>query len=263
VILAGDAAHLHPPFGAHGMNMGLGDGVDLGWKLAATLQGWGGEGLLASYVSERQPLHQRVVDEAAFNSTLLANSYVSADLEHDAATRARAGEAIQEGKRREFSSLGLVLGYSFDYSPLVVPDGTEPLEPSVTEYTPSSRPGSLLPHRWLADGSSLYDHLGPWFTLLHPDAERETAEAFGVAAAELGIPLELVADQRDDVVLVRPDRIVCWRLSENQDTPNDVLEVVSGLNAEPVRTSPRTSPSPAPRSLAATAGADSSTGRKG
>src|SRR5207248_270900 len=102
--------------------------------LGAALDGWAGDRLLASYVAERQPLHQRVVDEAALNNTLLANSFVSADLEDDPAARARAGEAIQRGKKREFSSLGLVLGYSFDYSPLVVADGTDPLEPSVTEY---------------------------------------------------------------------------------------------------------------------------------
>ena len=157
VILAGDAAHLHPPFGAHGMNMGIGDAVDLGWKLAATLEGWAGDGLLASYVPERLPPHERVVDEAALNNALLANWFVSVDLDHDPAARYQAARDIQRAKKREFSSLGLVLGYSFDYSPLVVPDGSDGAEPSVTGYTPSSRPGSLLPHRWLADGSSLYD----------------------------------------------------------------------------------------------------------
>jgi hypothetical protein len=211
------------------MNMGIGDAVDLGWKLAATLDGWGGDGLLGSYVPERQPLHQRVVDEAALNNSLLANAFVSADLEHDPAGRVRAGEEIQRGKKREFSSLGLVLGYSFDYSPLVIPDGSEPLEPSVTEYIPSSRPGSLLPHRWLVDGSSLYDHLGPWFTLLRPRGdETEDAKAFTASAEELGIPLTVLEDERDDLVLVRPDRIVCWRKSADPDAPRDVLEVATG-----------------------------------
>ena len=266
VILAGDAAHLHPPFGAHGMNMGVGDAVDLGWKLAATLDGWAGNGLLASYATERQPLHQRVVDEAAFNNTLLANSYVSSDLEHDPRARARAGEEIQRGKLREFSSLGLVLGYSFDYSPLVLPDGSEPVEQSVTVYWPSSRPGSLLPHRWLENGSSLYDRLGPWFTLLRPRGqESEAADAFAAAADELGIPLRVLEDERDDLVLVRPDRIVCWRKSSYADAPRDVLEVATGravLSPERRPESPGTSPAERTRSLAGTAGADSSSGRR-
>lgn len=267
VILAGDAAHLHPPFGAHGMNMGIGDGVDLGWKLAATLGGWAGDGLLAGYVTERQPLHQRVVDEAALNNTLLANSFVSTDLEHDSAARVRAGEEIQRGKKREFSSLGLVLGYSFDYSPLVIPDGSEPLEPSVTEYIPSSRPGSLLPHRWLADGSSLYDRLGPWFTLLRPrGAEMESTERFLAAAADLGTPLTVLEDDREDHVLVRPDRIVCWRKSTEPDAPREVLEVATGrteLSLERRQANARTSPARDARPLVASAGADSSSGRQG
>jgi 2-polyprenyl-6-methoxyphenol hydroxylase-like FAD-dependent oxidoreductase len=267
VILAGDAAHLHPPFGAHGMNMGIGDAVDLGWKLAATLRGWAGDRLLASYVAERQPLHQRVVDEAALNNTLLANSFVNTDLEDDPAARVRAGEEIQRGKKREFSSLGLVLGYSFDYSPLVVPDGSEPLEPTVTEYTPSSRPGSLLPHRWLVDGSSLYDHLGPWFTLLRPRGdEMESSRAFAAAAEELSIPLKVLEDERDDLVLVRPDRIVCWRESAEWDAPREVLEVATGrAELSPARrqVNPGTSFARGARPLVASTGADSSSDRQG
>lgn len=267
VILAGDAAHLHPPFGAHGMNMGIGDAVDLGWKLAATLDGWAGDLLLASYVPERQPLHQRVVDEAALNNRLLANSFVSTDLDDDPAARARAGEEIERGKKREFSSLGLVLGYSFDYSPLVIPDGTEALRPSVTEYTPSARPGSLLPHRWLLDGSSLYDHLDPWFTLLRPrGAKTETARAFAAAAKELSVPLKVLEDDRDEIVLVRPDRIVCWRESTEPDAPRDVLDVVAGrseLSLERRRVSPRKSFARDAPPLVASTDADSSSGPQG
>src|SRR5262249_56122298 len=55
VFLAGDAAHAHPPNGGLGMNTGIQDAFDLGWKLAAVLGGWGGEGLLESYDYERRP----------------------------------------------------------------------------------------------------------------------------------------------------------------------------------------------------------------
>ena len=64
VFLAGDAVHQHSPQGGFGMNTGLGDAVDLAWKLAATLQGWGGTDLLASYQLERQPVARRIVRQA-------------------------------------------------------------------------------------------------------------------------------------------------------------------------------------------------------
>lgn len=76
VFLAGDACHLHPPFGGFGMNMGIGDAVDLGWKLAATLQGWGGPGLLASYQPERRPVHARTIRESVINYATVGNQLV-------------------------------------------------------------------------------------------------------------------------------------------------------------------------------------------
>ncbi|MBM4298771.1 MAG: hypothetical protein FJ143_13625, partial [Deltaproteobacteria bacterium] len=65
VFLAGDAAHLNWPAGGFGMNTGVGDAVDIGWKLAAVLQGWGGEKLLGSYTAERKPIAMINVNEAA------------------------------------------------------------------------------------------------------------------------------------------------------------------------------------------------------
>ena len=61
VFLAGDAVHLMIPTGGLGMNSGVGDAIDLAWKLAATLQGWGGPGVLASYEAERRPVGQNNV----------------------------------------------------------------------------------------------------------------------------------------------------------------------------------------------------------
>ena len=72
VFLAGDAAHLNPPFGGHGLNTGLGDAVDLGWKLAAVLDGWGGPALLDSYEAERRPVQDRVIEEATRNMRTLS-----------------------------------------------------------------------------------------------------------------------------------------------------------------------------------------------
>ena len=98
IFLAGDACHLHPPFGGYGMNMGIADGVDLGWKLAAVLQGWGGSELLNSYEQERRPIHQAVIEEAVANYSALGNHLSLSGLETPGsvgdATRREAGDVI-------------------------------------------------------------------------------------------------------------------------------------------------------------------------
>ena len=130
MFLAGDACHLHPPFGGYGMNMGIGDGVDLGWKLAAVLQGWGGPRLLDSYEQERRPVHEYVMDEAVANHSLLPKQMWRDGLEDATpageALRAEVGAKIKAAKIREFSTLGVVKGYHYSGSPLVVDDGSAP-----------------------------------------------------------------------------------------------------------------------------------------
>ena len=124
VFLAGDAAHLNPPFGGHGLNTGLGDAVDLGWKLAAALDGWGGPALLDSYQIERRPIQERVIREATANMAVTSRELLADNLEDDdaAGERARqaASERIQQTKRPEFHSLGLVLGIAIADSPVIV-----------------------------------------------------------------------------------------------------------------------------------------------
>jgi 2-polyprenyl-6-methoxyphenol hydroxylase-like FAD-dependent oxidoreductase len=238
VFLAGDACHLHPPFGGYGMNMGIADAVDLGWKIAATLQGWGGPRLLGSYAQERKPVHNHVMDEAVANHALLSNQLWEEGIEDDtpqgAAIRARAGARIGDAKQREFYTLGVVLGYRYESSPVIVPDGTSPPPQTSRDYVPSSCPGRLAPHAWLADGSSLYDRFGAGFTLLS-DGGADEAAAAGAAAQALGIPLTLLPAPSRDVaalyearhVLIRPDQHVAWR----GDAPADwasVLRQVTG-----------------------------------
>jgi 2-polyprenyl-6-methoxyphenol hydroxylase-like FAD-dependent oxidoreductase len=224
VFLAGDACHLHPPSGGHGMNMGIGDAVDLGWKLAATLQGWGGPGLLDTYGLERKPVHRRVIEAAVESYALVGSELVRQDIEQrgTAGDRARkeVGELVLKHKLPEFRSLGLVLGYRYRDSPIIVSDGSDPTPEQVTEYRPSAQPGCLAPHLWLKDGSSLYDHFGPGFTLLiGGKARRDHAAGVKQAAAAKGIPLELFPVTEPsfrelyeaDLALVRPDQHVAWR----------------------------------------------------
>jgi 2-polyprenyl-6-methoxyphenol hydroxylase-like FAD-dependent oxidoreductase len=223
VFLAGDACHLHPPFGGFGMNMGIGDAVDLGWKLAATLQGWGGPELLASYEAERRKVHERTIAEAVINYGVLSNQLVRPGLEDPGplgeATRREVGEIIEATKLREFRTLGIVLGSRYEDSPIIVSDGSEPPPEHFMLYVPSAHPGCLAPHLWLADDSSLYDHFGDGFTLLVTAGEAGQAADFSARAAALDIPLTVLApaDRRLPArygarfALIRPDQHVAWR----------------------------------------------------
>jgi 2-polyprenyl-6-methoxyphenol hydroxylase-like FAD-dependent oxidoreductase len=224
VFLAGDACHLHPPFGGYGMNMGIADGVDLGWKIAAVLQGWGGPALLESYELERRGVHEFVMDEAVANHALLGNQLWQDGLEDATPAgeqlRVDVGARIQVAKIREFNTLGVVLGYRYDDSPVVVPDGTEAGARDFLNYVPSARPGSLAPHAWLHDGTSLYDHFGQGFTLLASlDADVDELDRARTAARDFGVPLTVVKPREPCVkdlyraryTLIRPDQHVAWR----------------------------------------------------
>lgn len=224
VFLAGDACHLHPPFGGYGMNMGIADAVDLGWKLAATLQGWGGPQLLESYEAERRPVHEFVMDEAVANHAVLGNQLWQGGIEDDTPAgqtiRREVGARIRAAKEREFDNLGVVLGYRYQDSPIVVDDGSTPPPRHHRDYVPSAHPGCLAPHLWLADGRSLYDLFGPGFTLLVASAPRpEEIERARMSAGALGMPLAVVAPDEERIAtlygaryaLIRPDQHVAWR----------------------------------------------------
>ncbi|MGW5638813.1 FAD-dependent monooxygenase, partial [Streptomyces sp. NPDC003832] len=237
VFLAGDAAHLNPPFGGHGLNTGLGDAVDLGWKLAAVLHGWGGPALLDSYETERHPVQERVINEATTNMRVLSTELLADNLDADnqAGTEARATAAarIQETKKAEFHSLELVLGLRITDSPVLAP-GTD--GPNGT-----ARVGTRLPHMFLDDGRSVYDLLGENLTLLvlGPGGSEQ---ALVDAARTRGVPLTVV-DLVDRaytkrvgarLALVRPDHVVAWLGDEAPDEVLALLDTLSGrLAAHP------------------------------
>ena len=239
VFLSGDACHLHPPFGGFGVNMGVADSVDLGWKLAAVLQGWGGAGLLDSYAAERRPAHECVLDEAESNHAVLPHLLVRPGLEDDGAAgdaaRAEVAEIITRAKHKEFYSLGIVLGYCYQASPVIVDDGTNAGWQRSNEYYPSAMPGCLAPHRWLDAKTSLYDRFGSGFTLLVMASghEADIAAAQGQAAAA-GTPLTVVSLDDDalralyeqPLALIRPDQHVAWRGDRWPTGP--LLERVTG-----------------------------------
>ena len=222
-FLIGDAGHLHPPYGGFGMLLGVGDAVDLGWKLAAVRDGWGGPELLDSYQAERRQTAQLVLDAAAANHTVLANQLILPHIEdagpEGEAARARAAEMVRQHKRSEFFARGVVLGYCYRDSPVIADDGTQKDWQRSVDYTPSATPGCIAPHCWLADGSSLYDHFGAGFTLLATGAAGAEAERIRAMAATQGLPLTVIApgDARlpelygAALVLIRPDQHVAWR----------------------------------------------------
>ncbi len=243
VFLAGDACHLHPPMGGYGMNMGVADGVDLGWKLAAVLQGWGGARLLDSYERERGPVHRYVMDEAVANHATLGNQLWQDGLEDDdergAALRREVGARVAAAKLREFNTLGVVLGYRYDDSPVITGDGSEAAPPDFLNYVPSARPGHLAPHAWLHDGTSLYDHFGPGFTLLVTDGSRPAEiDAVRQAAHRAQVPLRVVQPRepalrdlyRARYALIRPDQHVAWR---GDAWPDNGLQVLLHSTGRP------------------------------
>lgn len=224
VFLAGDACHLHPPYGGYGMNMGIADAVDLGWKIAAALQGWGGPVLLDSYETERRSVHEIVLEESVGNHAILANQLLRERIEdatpEGEAIRKEVSEVIRQAKAREFYALGVVLGLRYRSSPVIAADSSAATWTMSREYVPSAAPGSLAPHAWLDDGGSLYDRFGQGFTLLVlDDLDGGDIEVARSEAERTRTPLKIVSlsDPRllslyeASRVLVRPDQCIAWR----------------------------------------------------
>jgi 2-polyprenyl-6-methoxyphenol hydroxylase-like FAD-dependent oxidoreductase len=236
VYIAGDAAHLNSPTGAFGMNTGMQDAVDLGWKLAATLQGWGGEHLLASYEIERRPVAQRNIQEATNNlqrmispRKLLSPLVFQPGSAGDAA-RKSFGDAYTAMMKYEWFTLQIHLGYRYDQSTIIWPDGTLPPDDPPMVYTQTARPGSRAPHVWLSETQSTLDLFGDGFVLLRFDPTTD-ASALADAAARRSVPFKIIDLHNTDarrlyvnkLVLVRPDGFVAWR---GESLPDDTLRLI-------------------------------------
>ena len=246
IFLAGDAAHLMSPTGGFGMNTGIGDAVDLGWKLEAVHKGWGGAGLLASYEAERRPVGLRNVAEASRNLRRMLSTrerlpgpeIFQPGAASDAA-RKDYGEWFAAIMRHEWFANGIMLGYRYDDSPIVAPDGT-PAPPDLSHpYTQTARPGARAPHVWLNDGRSTLDLFGRGFALLRVGdapsgaAIEQSAKMRGVplTVVELNEPGVLAAYQRR-LVLVRPDGHVAWRADEEPANALALIDTVRGQSIQ-------------------------------
>ncbi|MDT0344055.1 FAD-dependent monooxygenase [Streptomyces litchfieldiae] len=233
VFLAGDAAHQFYPTGGHGANTGLGDACDLGWKLAAVLNGWGGDRLLDSYEAERRPV-------ALFNREMCANLLaVWTRFPRLAAIGAsRPQLAAYLGKESfQIDNIGIHFGYRYRDSPVVChEDGPEP-DWQWQAITPTTWPGGRPPSVRLDDGDALFDRLGTGLTLV--DLSRENrGKALAEQARRRGLPIALLpvdspgirAVWERDLVLLRPDQHVAWRGDEAPDPAvwDGVLDRISG-----------------------------------
>ena len=244
IFLAGDAVHQLSPTGALGMNTGIADAVDLGWKLAAVIGEWGGVHLLASYDAERRPIGTRNVIMAAefYREHEKIDESVAA-IEEDSAqgarVRQRVGEMLVRGVGRMFRTVGLQIGYRYDDSPICLPDGTPPYPDDPEDLVPSARPGSRAPHLWLGEGRSILDLYGRAFVLLRFGSDPPDPSAFETAAASRRVPFKVVAVAEADakqlygrrLVLVRPDGHVAWRANEMPPDAGAIIDKVRGAEA--------------------------------
>ncbi|NQV55959.1 MAG: FAD-dependent monooxygenase [Rhodospirillales bacterium] len=238
VFIVGDAAHQLSPTGALGMNTGIGDAVDLSWKLAGLIEGWGGDGLPASYDYERRQVGMRNVTQAAeFHSNHLKFHEFEGIEDENAegeALRGRLGTELVERIGQMFRTEGLQLGYRYEGSPICAADGTPPLPDEIEVCVANARPGARAPHAWLSDGRSSLDLYGKGFTLVVTGGG--DPEPIMRAAAMRSVPLRIAALNDAEIlrlheralVLVRPDGHVAWRGDLAPEDPLAMIDIVRG-----------------------------------
>jgi len=219
------------------MNTGVGDAIDLSWKLAATLQGWGGPSLLRSYEIERRQVGERNVGASRYAS--LGRRKWRAQYRREIRDDTLAGRAarhnliavakVEQPKSNEM--IGAELGYRYVDSPIVadIPGGPEHL---FRDYRPTTWPGARLPHVWLDDGTPIQDRIGGGYTILRLGGTEADASGLERAIASFGAPVSVLdipdAAARDlyqhDIILLRPDLHIVWR---GNRLPDDVKEIAA------------------------------------
>ena len=241
VMLAGDSTHTTSPTGGHGVNTGIADAVGLSWVLSALVDGWGTPGLLQAYEAERRPVALRNFGSSTENYKVWVAKgmdNVLADGPLGVAARRNIGNFMQSGLQQEWYSQGIALGYRYENSPVIIPDGTPAPQDHPSFYFPTARPGHRAPHAWLADGRSIIDLFGPGFVLLDFGAEPQDVDALCRAAQSSGAPLrieriaqpEVAALYQRKLVLVRPDGHVAWRADVAPADTHAIFERLRGAH---------------------------------
>jgi 2-polyprenyl-6-methoxyphenol hydroxylase-like FAD-dependent oxidoreductase len=241
-FIAGDAAHIWVPYAGYGMNAGIADAMNLSWLLAAHLNGWAPAAILDAYEAERWPITSQV--------SRFAMSHAEAEIRRRGAVADEIEDAGSEGERarqeagrltyeinvQQYACAGLNFGTYYDRSPIIAYDGAEHPAYTMSSYTPSTVPGCRTPHLWYGDGNSLYDAMGPEFTLLRFDLAVEVA-SLELAARERGVPLKVLDVERPTaatfcgaLVLSRPDQHVAWRGNMLPADPLALIDRIRGAS---------------------------------
>ena len=246
VFVAGDAAHLWVPYAGYGMNAGLADAANLAWHLAAQLEGWAAPQALSAYEKERHPITEQVSRFAMNHAHAMSQRrrQIPENLEEDSpagqAARTEFGQDLYDLNVQQYCCAGLNFGYYYDQSPVMVYDEERAPDYSMGSFQSSSVPGCRAPHFWLAEGRSVYDALGPAYTLLcfvNPGCE--TVEALKGQAAVARMPLAVIdvssqanvpPEYRHAFVLVRSDAHTVWRGDAlNLETAQGVIAKLCGF----------------------------------
>lgn len=235
VFVAGDAAHSHPPYGGYGVNSGLEDARNLGWKLAARLQGWGGERLLDSYDEERRPVFASTMRDFIARSIDTDREFLNThDPQRDRAAFEAAWQARAQG------AVGEVHAFEPHYEGSGVVWGSAGRVSSAKgSHRFDARAGHHLAPAVLPSGSNVFEALGTGFSLLAFGAHADAVQAFRAAAADTALALTVVeahgAGEHErygaQLVLVRPDQFVAWSGSDasvSTDRARQILQTASG-----------------------------------
>jgi hypothetical protein len=220
------------------MNTGIGDACDLGWKLAAVLHGFGGPGLLASYDAERRPIGLRNREASRRHSQVRAE--IAALYRPDLTATDSGGDVARAAARRriaaignaENESFGIELGYAYADSPVICSDSGAEIPDDPLRYVPTTAPGVRMPSVLMANGTPIFDRLGPWFTLV--GFGKPPSGALVAAATKRGLPLkvtqfeepELTRTYGSQLLLVRPDQHIAWR-GVACDSPRDADAIMT------------------------------------
>jgi hypothetical protein len=241
-FIAGDAAHIWVPYAGYGMNAGIADAMNLSWMLAAHLNGWAPASILDAYEAERWPITSQV--------SRFAMSHAEAEIRRRGAVPDEIEDAGAEGERarretgrltyeinvQQYACAGLNFGTYYDRSPIIAYDGAEQPAYTMSSYVASTVPGCRTPHLWCADGCSLYDAMGPEFTLLRFDPSVDVV-GLELAARDRAMPLKILdvvrpaaSPYQGALVLSRPDQHVAWRGDHSPADPLALIDRVSGVS---------------------------------
>jgi 2-polyprenyl-6-methoxyphenol hydroxylase-like FAD-dependent oxidoreductase len=241
VFICGDAAHVWMPLGGFGMSAGIADAANLAWKLAGVLHGWATPEILDAYEAERQPIldqASRIISDIGYQR-MMQRSELSPDIERpDAigeAARASVGQLAYALDLEQQCCGGLNFGYFYDRSPIIAYDGEQAPTYTMGIFTSSTVPGCRAPHVWLEARRSLYDAMGPDYTLLRLDSAAHV-DGIVAAAAQRGLPLAVLDVSsreapelyRHKLVLVRPDQHVAWRGDAEPADSVGLVDLVRG-----------------------------------